>query len=88
MTISTFALFFLMSLATFNLEDAGWSHNGTGSPISNSGGAAGAWLSDFAYEVDKRGSLPFYKHLARLAADWVELERTPAGEKENASDAS
>jgi DNA segregation ATPase FtsK/SpoIIIE, S-DNA-T family len=45
--VSTIALFFLISLVTFNLEDGGWTHSGTGQPIHNAGGEVGAWLSDF-----------------------------------------
>ena len=44
---ATVALFFLISLITFNLDDPGWSHGGTGQPIVNAGGTVGAWLSDF-----------------------------------------
>jgi len=45
--VSTIALFFLISLVTFSLEDGGWTHSGTGQPIRNAGGDVGAWLSDF-----------------------------------------
>jgi S-DNA-T family DNA segregation ATPase FtsK/SpoIIIE len=41
------ALFFLISLITFNNDDAGWSHSGSIKAISNAGGVFGAWLSDF-----------------------------------------
>lgn len=41
------ALFFLISLLTFNNDDAGWTHSGSIQSISNSGGVFGAWLSDF-----------------------------------------
>jgi len=44
---ATVALFFLISLITFNLDDPGWSHRGTGQPIVNAGGTVGAWVSDF-----------------------------------------
>lgn len=43
----TIALFVLLSLITFNLEDAGWSHSGSGQAINNAGGQVGAWVSDF-----------------------------------------
>jgi S-DNA-T family DNA segregation ATPase FtsK/SpoIIIE len=42
------ALFFLISLVTFNLDDAGWTHSGTGAAIKNACGQAGAWLADFS----------------------------------------
>lgn len=47
----TVALFLLLSLVTFNLEDAGWSHSGSGDSINNAGGLVGAWISDFFLSV-------------------------------------
>lgn len=41
------SVFLLLSLVTFSLEDAGWSHEGSAIPIRNAAGASGAWLSDF-----------------------------------------
>jgi S-DNA-T family DNA segregation ATPase FtsK/SpoIIIE len=41
------ALFFLISLLTFNNDDAGWTHSGSIQAISNACGVFGAWLSDF-----------------------------------------
>lgn len=41
------ALFFLISLITFDNDDAGWTHSGSIKAISNAGGVFGAWLSDF-----------------------------------------
>ncbi len=40
-------LFLLISLLTYNSEDAGWTHSGTGQAIVNSCGVVGAWISDF-----------------------------------------
>ena len=45
------ALFFLIALATFNLEDAGWSHSGSGKAIANGAGSIGAWLADFTLSL-------------------------------------
>jgi len=45
------SLFFLISLITFDSGDPGWSHNGTGHPIANGGGAVGAWLADFSLSL-------------------------------------
>jgi len=42
------ALFYLISLVSFNREDMGWSHSGT-QPVVNSGGMVGAWLADFSF---------------------------------------
>ena len=41
------ALFFLISLLTFNNDDAGWTHSGSVQTISNACGMFGAWLADF-----------------------------------------
>ena len=41
------ALYIFICLFNFHLDDAGWTHTGTGQAIQNSGGAVGAWLSDF-----------------------------------------
>lgn len=41
------ALFFLISLATFSIEDAGWTHSGSTQIIRNAGGRLGAKLADF-----------------------------------------
>lgn len=42
------ALFFVISLVTFNLEDAAWTHSGNSAAIKNACGLAGAWLADFS----------------------------------------
>ncbi len=42
------ALFLLISLFTFSIEDAGWTHSGTGQPIRNAGGVIGAWMADIS----------------------------------------
>jgi S-DNA-T family DNA segregation ATPase FtsK/SpoIIIE len=44
------ALFYLISLLTFNLEDAGWTHS-DGPRITNNAGAVGAWLADFSLSM-------------------------------------
>jgi len=45
------ALYYLISLLTFNLEDAGWSHTGSSRNIANGAGTVGAWLSDFSFSM-------------------------------------
>lgn len=45
------AVFFLIALVTFDLEDAGWTHTGSRRPVSNGAGAVGAWLSDFSFSL-------------------------------------
>jgi S-DNA-T family DNA segregation ATPase FtsK/SpoIIIE len=39
----------LLSLATFSLQDAAWSTSGTGEPLINSASSLGAWLADVSY---------------------------------------
>lgn len=46
--LAAIALFYLISLVTFNLEDAGWTHTGSGNSISNAAGSVGAWVADFS----------------------------------------
>ena len=41
------SLFLLVALVTFDVDDPGWSHVGTGKGIANASGAVGAWLADF-----------------------------------------
>jgi S-DNA-T family DNA segregation ATPase FtsK/SpoIIIE len=49
LALTACALFFLISLITFNIEDAGWTHSGSGAAIKNACGLAGAWLADFSF---------------------------------------
>jgi len=42
------ALFFLISLATFNDEDAGWTHSGAILTVTNACGVLGAWIADLS----------------------------------------
>src|SRR5689334_5299595 len=39
-------LYLALTLFTYTKSDPGWSFSGTGAPIGNRGGIAGAWLSD------------------------------------------
>jgi S-DNA-T family DNA segregation ATPase FtsK/SpoIIIE len=42
-------LFFLIALATFSLDDAGWTHSGTTKANANACGVFGAWLADVSF---------------------------------------
>ncbi len=46
-SITALCLYLLLSLATYHVTDPSWSNTGQGENILNSGGAVGAWLSDF-----------------------------------------
>ena len=48
LAFAAIALFYLISLVTFNMEDAGWSHTGPVGGISNAAGSVGAWVADFS----------------------------------------
>src|SRR5262252_9032050 len=39
-------LWLALILATYSRDDPGWSFSGSGAPIANKGGVAGAWLAD------------------------------------------
>ena len=51
LVLAVISLFYLISLVTFNLEDAGWSHTGPVSGISNAAGSVGAWVADFSFTM-------------------------------------
>lgn len=40
------SVYSLVTLATYDANDPGWSHTGAGTPVENWGGVAGAWLAD------------------------------------------
>jgi S-DNA-T family DNA segregation ATPase FtsK/SpoIIIE len=51
MAYGAVALFWFISLVSFDLEDPGFSHSGSGRPITNGAGAVGAWLADFSFSM-------------------------------------
>jgi S-DNA-T family DNA segregation ATPase FtsK/SpoIIIE len=59
LAVGAVALFYLIALLTFSLEDAGWSHSGSGRSISNGAGAVGAWLADFSFSMVGVASFAF-----------------------------
>jgi S-DNA-T family DNA segregation ATPase FtsK/SpoIIIE len=80
----TAALFILLSLFTYSVNDPGWSHGSTnGSQIANSGGQVGAYLADALYFVF--GYVSYLLPLTFVYIAWVvtrdlhsicELDRT------------
>jgi S-DNA-T family DNA segregation ATPase FtsK/SpoIIIE len=52
-------LFFLIALATFSLDDAGWTHSGTTKAIANACGVFGAWLADVSFSFFGLLAYPF-----------------------------
>jgi len=45
------AIFFFVSLASYNVEDPGWSKTGKTDIIMNIGGSVGAWLADIVFFI-------------------------------------
>jgi len=45
------ALFVLIALTTFSVDDAGWTHTGSGRPPVNGAGAVGAWVADLGFSL-------------------------------------
>jgi len=44
------ALYFLLALATYSVNDPGWSSTGSENGVDNWGGRFGAWISDLLYQ--------------------------------------
>ncbi len=44
--LTSIAVYFLLTLLSYNPADPGWTHSSTGSTIHNLGGHLGAWLAD------------------------------------------
>ncbi|MEQ1636492.1 MAG: DNA translocase FtsK 4TM domain-containing protein [Methylococcales bacterium] len=51
LVFSTLVVFILISLLSFNKEDAGFSHSGSLQAIHNACGVVGAWISDFTLSL-------------------------------------
>lgn len=75
-------LFFLLSLISFDPEDASWTHSSSGSVTGNWCGVAGAWLADFSLAMTGLTAYLFPFLLASYAyrqylgrkqfVDWIE----------------
>ncbi len=62
------AVYLLVSLASFDATDPGWSHAGSSAEVRNWGGRAGAWLSDVLLYLI--GRMAFLLPLALLWYAW------------------
>ena len=72
------AIFLLVSLATYNPEDPGWSNSGAYSQIYNAGGLVGAWLADVLLYL--LGYLAYLFPLMIGYSGWlVYRDHTPSG---------
>jgi S-DNA-T family DNA segregation ATPase FtsK/SpoIIIE len=76
--LGAMAIFLLVSLATYNPEDPGWSNSGTYSQIYNAGGLVGAWLADVLLYL--LGYLAYLFPLMIGYSGWlVYRDHTPGG---------
>ncbi len=69
------ALYLLVSLYTFHLDDAGWTHTGTGQTLHNAGGQVGAWLADFLLSF--LGILAYMIPSMLIYQGWLYARRDP-----------
>ncbi len=65
------ALYLLISLWTYNPADRSWSHSGFGADVTNTGGRAGAWISDIFFNLF--GYVAYLFPVLALVAAWRTL---------------
>ncbi|MDT8407490.1 MAG: DNA translocase FtsK 4TM domain-containing protein [Methylococcales bacterium] len=63
LALLAFSLYFLLALASFDMEDAVWTHSGNVQAVVNAGGPVGAWLADVCFSLFGLG--------AYLLAAWM-----------------
>lgn len=63
------AVIVTLALFTFNVNDPGWSHTGTGTDVNNSVGRAGAWFADVAFYLF--GFMAYLIPALLLAGGWM-----------------
>jgi len=69
------AAFWLAAMVSFSAADPSWSHSGRVGPISNWGGAVGAWLSDILFFAF--GRVAYLFPLVAIAVLWRVLRAAP-----------
>ena len=76
--LSALAVYFFLSLVTYNPDDPGWSHQGTSETVRNFGGVVGAWFADiFLYLF---GVMAYLFPLMVGFSGWLVYRgRTPTG---------
>jgi S-DNA-T family DNA segregation ATPase FtsK/SpoIIIE len=76
--LGAIAIFLLVSLASYNPADPGWSHSGAVTRIFNAGGLIGAWLADVLLYL--LGYLAYLFPLMVAYSGWLVYRgRTPSG---------
>lgn len=63
------AVIVALALFTFNVNDPGWSHTGTGTGVNNSVGRAGAWFADVAFYLF--GFMAYLVPVLLLVVGWA-----------------
>lgn len=76
--LSALAVYFFLSLVTYNPDDPGWSHQGPSETVRNFGGVVGAWFADiFLYLF---GVMAYLFPLMVGFSGWLVYRgRTPSG---------
>lgn len=77
-----FALYFLISLLSYNSEDPAWSHSTVAQSASNSGGKVGAWFADVAFFLF--GYLAYLFPLGVFGIGWILFHRNKGQENHKA----
>jgi len=73
------AIYMLISLATYNSSDPGWSHSTSVEKVQNAGGIAGAWFADICLYLF--GFLAYVLPVMVGYAGWLLYKGSPADEK-------
>lgn len=73
------AIYMLISLATYNTADPGWSHSATVEKVQNAGGIAGAWFADVCLYLF--GYLAYVLPIMVGYAGWLLYKGNPEEEK-------
>ncbi|ORU92899.1 MAG: cell division protein FtsK [Cycloclasticus sp. symbiont of Bathymodiolus heckerae] len=61
-------LFLLGALFSYNVNDSGWTHNGSGQEVTNITGVVGAWIADFMLTI--LGFMAFVFPLMLFSSAW------------------
>jgi len=75
---SVVALYLLISLASYDAKDPGWSFSGANDTVANSGGIAGAWFADVSLYLF--GYLAFLLPILFVYAGWLVFQDSKAEE--------
>lgn len=77
------SVFLLGSLISYNVEDPGWTHSGTGPVVSNITGVVGAWIADFMLSII--GLMAFAFPFMLLSSAWKFLTEARTAQSDTAA---